>query len=161
MLRLLRVGVSGGRGGPVVAIVASRAASACAPKPKPLLRIDSSLVLVPVHVTNAMGASVTRARAATTSRISRTASNKRVSSFYTDDAPVSLGFLFDTSGSMRTKMKKSAEAAAAFFRTANPDDEFFLIEFNDRAKLTVPFTSAVGRSFISRSRTHVRPAGPP
>jgi VWFA-related protein len=49
--------------------------------------------------------------------------------------------LYDISGSMRNKIKKSAEAAAAFFKTSNPEDEFFLIEFSDRPKLTVPFTS--------------------
>ena len=80
-----------------------------------------------------------------------------VSSFYTDDAPVSVGFLFDASGSMRSKMKKSAEAAAAFFSTAGREDEFFLIQFNDRAKVTVPFTSESDDLF--QQITHTRPNG--
>ncbi len=58
-----------------------------------------------------------------------------------EDAPLSIGLLFDISGSMRNKIKKATEAAAAFFKTSNPQDEFFLIEFSDRPKLTVPFTS--------------------
>jgi VWFA-related protein len=57
-----------------------------------------------------------------------------------EDAPLSIGLVFDSSGSMHTKIRKSAEAAAVFFKIANPEDEFFLIEFNDRPKLTVPFT---------------------
>jgi Ca-activated chloride channel family protein len=41
---------------------------------------------------------------------------------------------------MRNKMEKASESVAAFFKTANTEDEFFLVEFNDRAKLTIPFT---------------------
>jgi Ca-activated chloride channel homolog len=140
---------------PVVAIV-PRERPRPAPEAEPLLRIDSSLVLVPVHVTNAIGASVT-GLSRDTFHVFEDRVEQTVSSFYTDDAPVSIGFLFDASGSMRTKMKKSAEAAAAFFRTANPEDEFFLIEFNDRAKLTVPFTSSSDELF--QQITHTRPTG--
>jgi Ca-activated chloride channel family protein len=120
---------------------------------EPLLRIDSSLVLVPVHVTNAIGASVTGLPRESfhllEDRVEQT-----VSSFGTEDAPVSIGFLFDTSGSMRSKMKKSAEAAAAFFRTANPEDEFFLVEFNDRAKLSLPFTRDSDVVYQEIAHTH-------
>jgi len=123
---------------------------------EPLLRIDSSLVLVPVHVTNPIGASVT-GLPQMTFHLFEDHTEQTISSFYTDDAPVSIGFLFDTSGSMRNKMKKSAEAAAAFFRTANRDDEFFLIEFNDRAKLTVPFTNESDE--VYQQIAHTRPTG--
>ena len=65
---------------------------------------------------------------------------QKVTHFAAEDAPISIGFLFDASGSMRNKIRKSTEGGRAFLRTANADDEFFLIEFNDRAKLAVPFT---------------------
>ncbi len=42
---------------------------------------------------------------------------------------------------MRDKMRKASEAAAAFFKTANAEDEFFLVEFGDRPRLAVPFTT--------------------
>jgi len=58
---------------------------------------------------------------------------------------------------MRSKMQKSCEAAASFFRTANPQDEFFLIEFNDRARLLLPFTQRTGDVYNEISR--IRPAG--
>jgi VWFA-related protein len=51
-----------------------------------------------------------------------------------------VGLVFDASGSMGSKLKRSRMAAAAFFKTANPEDEFFLVEFNDRPKLAVPLT---------------------
>lgn len=123
---------------------------------EPLLRVDSSLVQVPVHVTNAMGMSVT-GLTADNFRILEDRVEQTVSSFAMDDAPVSVGFLFDASGSMRTKMQKSAEAAAAFFRTANNDDEFFLIEFNDKARVAAPFTTDVNG--LQQEIERVKPSG--
>jgi Ca-activated chloride channel family protein len=140
---------------PAVAII-PRERPRPAPEAEPLLRIDSSLVLVPVHVTNSIGASVT-GLPREAFHIFEDQTEQTISSFYTDDAPVSIGFLFDASGSMRTKMKKSAEAAAAFFRTANREDEFFLIEFNDRARLMVPFTTESDE--VYQQITHTRPTG--
>src|SRR6202521_5280568 len=51
--------------------------------------------------------------------------------------------IFDMSGSMENKIDKSRLAAVQFFRTANPQDEFFLVNFNDRAKLVSEFTASV------------------
>ncbi|MEI4884375.1 hypothetical protein, partial [Klebsiella pneumoniae] len=44
---------------------------------------------------------------------------------------------------MADKIDKSRQAAVQFFRTANPQDEFFLVNFNDRAQLISPFTASV------------------
>ena len=63
--------------------------------------------------------------------------------FASDDVPVSIGVIFDMSGSMTDKSQKSRNAAVQFFRTANPQDEFFLVDFNDRAELITPFTGDV------------------
>jgi VWFA-related protein len=52
-----------------------------------------------------------------------------------------VGVVFDTSRSMGDNLQVSQQAVAQFLRTANPEDEFFLIEFNDRPRLTVPFTA--------------------
>ena len=54
--------------------------------------------------------------------------------------PLSVGLVFDTSSSMGAKLDRSRQAVAQFLRTANPQDEFFLVQFNDRPELTVPFT---------------------
>jgi Ca-activated chloride channel family protein len=103
------------------------------------LRVDVPLALIPVHVTTELGASVMNLKQENF-RIFEDGVEQKITNFSSEDAPVSIGLLFDASGSMRNKIRKSAEAAAAFFRTANVDDEFFLVEFNDRAKLAVPFT---------------------
>src|SRR5207237_1379560 len=77
--------------------------------------------------------------------------------FSLDDTPVSVGLLFDSSGSMEPKMRKAAEAAESFFKTANAADEFFLIEFGERPKLTVPFTTDANE--IHRRILRARPFG--
>ena len=64
--------------------------------------------------------------------------------FAREDAPLSVGIVFDMSGSMRDKLAKSREAMDQFLRDANPEDEFFLVEFSNAARLTVPFTTDTG-----------------
>ena len=68
---------------------------------------------------------------------------QEIVSFSSEDVPVSIGVIFDMSGSMADKIDKSRQAAVQFFRTANPQDEFFLVNFNDRAQLISPFTGSV------------------
>jgi VWFA-related protein len=120
------------------------------------LRIDASVVLVPAHVTNAFGAPITDL-AKENFRILEDGVEQPITYFATEETPVSVGFLFDSSASMRNKMRQSSEAAAAFFKTANKGDEFFLVEFNERAKLSVPFTSDANE--VYQRVVHVKPLG--
>jgi Ca-activated chloride channel family protein len=136
----------------VAIVVRSRPAA----EPAPLVRVDTSLVLVPVHITNAAGGTVTgipRDRF----RLLEDNTEQKIASFFTEDAPVSVGLLFDASGSMRPKMRKASEAAGAFFHATGPGDEFFLVEFNDRAHLIVPFTQDASVVYGEIART--KPAG--
>jgi len=98
------------------------------------------LVLIPVHVTTAGGTSVPDLTKESF-RLFDDDVVQKITYFAEDDAPVSVGLLFDTSASMQHKMRRASDAAASFLQTANAEDEFFLIEFNDRPKLTVPFTN--------------------
>jgi Ca-activated chloride channel homolog len=68
---------------------------------------------------------------------------QEVLTFSTEDVPISIGVIFDFSGSMANKIGKAREAALQFFKTANPLDEFFLVTFNERAELTSTFTNSV------------------
>ena len=121
-----------------------------------VLRVDSSLVVIPTWVTTADGASVTTLDRENF-RVIEDNVEQPIAYFNKDDAPLSIGLLFDTSGSMRNKMDKASESAAAFFRTANSEDEFFLVEFNDRAKLTIPFTPDSGEIYSRIAAT--KPSG--
>ena len=106
---------------------------------QPILRVNSSLVLVPVRVTDADGVTVTSLHK-DDFEIFEDGVRQPITHFAKDDAPVSVGVLLDISGSMKNKMERASQAATEFFKYANPEDEFFLVEFNERAKLKTSFT---------------------
>src|SRR5581483_10613080 len=124
--------------------------------PKADIRVDTALVLVPAQVTDIVGAPVTDLRK-DDFKMFEDGVEQPITNFSREDAPLSIGLLFDISGSMRNKIKKATEATAEFFKTANPQDEFFLIEFSDRPKLSVPFTSDTNE--IYDRIAHTKPFG--
>jgi len=67
---------------------------------------------------------------------------QQIAHFTDEDAPVSLGIVYDVSGSMRERINRSIRALRRFIETSNNDDDFFLIAFNDRAKLIQDFTAS-------------------
>jgi Ca-activated chloride channel family protein len=75
-----------------------------------------------------------------------------------EDAPISIGIIFDTSGSMADKIERSREAALQILKTANPQDEFLLVSFAGDAKLTSGFTSNI-EEFQNRMML-TKPKGP-
>ena len=110
--------------------------------PRSNIRVDSTLVLIPVTVTDPLNRFVTGLEK-DNFRIFEDKSEQEVLQFSSEDAPLSVGVVFDCSGSMGSKLEKSRQAVAQFFKTANPDDEFFLVQFNDRAELAVKFTTSL------------------
>jgi Ca-activated chloride channel homolog len=103
------------------------------------LRIDTTLVQINVTVTDPLNRFVTGLEKEHF-RLFEDKIEQKIRDFSSEDAPLSIGLVFDTSGSMGPKLQKSRQAAVQFFKTANPEDEFFLVEFNDRPELVVPFT---------------------
>ncbi len=124
--------------------------------PDPLVRVDSALVLIPAHVTTATGAPVTDL-SVQNFHLYEDNVEQTVASFSAEEAPISVGLLFDASGSMRNKLAKASEAASRFFSTANAQDEFFLVKISGRAKLVEPFTTD-SLGLVQQIR-HFRPAG--
>ena len=104
------------------------------------IRVDTNLVLIPVAVTDPLGRFVTGLERENF-KVIEDKIEQTISQFASEDAPLSVGLVFDTSNSMGAKLQKSRQAAAQFFKTANPEDEFFLVQFSDRPELVVPFTS--------------------
>lgn len=105
----------------------------------PDIRVDTTLVQIPVTVTDPMGRYVTGLDKENF-KLFENGVEQELSAFSSEDAPMSVGVVFDTSGSMGSKLQRSRMAVAQFLKTANPEDEFFLVQFNDRVDLTVPFT---------------------
>jgi len=103
------------------------------------IRVDTTLVQINVTVTDPLNRFVTGLEKEHF-RLFEDKIEQKIRDFSSEDAPLSIGLVFDTSGSMGPKLQKSRQAAVQFFKTANPEDEFFLVEFNDRPELVVPFT---------------------
>ncbi|MFY9558201.1 MAG: VWA domain-containing protein [Blastocatellia bacterium] len=74
---------------------------------------------------------------------------QQIAHFTDDDAPVSLGIVYDVSGSMKERVGRSIRALRRFIETSHNDDDFFLIGFNDRAKLVQDFTTS-GDSILGK-----------
>jgi Ca-activated chloride channel family protein len=111
-------------------------------KPAATLRSDINLVLVPVSVCDPMNRPVTGLEKEHF-KIFDDKVEQSITHFAMDDEAVAVGLVFDISGSMGPKLRRSRQAAAEFFRTANPEDEFFLVEFNDQPKMVVPLTRQI------------------
>ncbi|HEV2387105.1 MAG TPA: VWA domain-containing protein [Candidatus Acidoferrales bacterium] len=106
------------------------------------LRLDVDMVLVPVTVVDPYDRLVTGLEQ-DNFRVFENNIEQEVIHFDEEDVPISIGVVFDMSGSMSDKIDKSKMAALQFFKTANPQDEFFLVDFSDRAQLVSSFTSDV------------------
>ena len=106
------------------------------------IKVDVPLVLINVTVTDPMVRLVTGLEK-DHFRVTEDKTEQEITHFGSEDSPLSLGIVFDASGSMGYKMSKAREAVAQFFKTANPEDEFFLVQFNDRPEMMSGFTRSL------------------
>ena len=104
------------------------------------LRVDTTLVLIPVAVTDSLNRFVLGLQKEDF-HLSEDGVAQNVAHFSGEDAPLSVGLVFDESGSMDYKLRTSQSAVVQFLKAMNADDEAFLVEFSDAAKLSVGFTS--------------------
>ena len=125
------------------------------PAPEATIRVFSNLVLVPVSVNDPLNRPVSGLERENF-RVFEDKVEQKIESFAMDDEPVAVGLVFDTSGSMGEKLRRSRMAAKEFFRTSNPEDEFFLVEFDSTPRLEVPLTSNTGtiENQLTFSRSH-------
>jgi Ca-activated chloride channel family protein len=106
------------------------------------MRVDVDLVLIPVTVTDPMNRLVTGLEKENFS-LWDNGQKEEIRHFSSEDAPISLGVIFDMSGSMNNKVDKAKQAVVEFFKTANPDDEFFMVAFNDKPEMISDFTNSI------------------
>jgi len=102
--------------------------------------VDTTLVVVPVTVTDANNRFVLGLEKSDF-QVFEDGVEQKITHFSGEDAPISIGLLIDTSGSMTMKLDTSRRAAEELLKTLNPQDEAFLIEFSDRAQLVQAFTN--------------------
>jgi Ca-activated chloride channel homolog len=103
-------------------------------------RADSTLVLVPVSVTDPSNRYVLGLEKEAF-HLSEDDVPQTIRFFSNEDAPLSIGLLVDVSGSMGAKLETSRRAVIEFLKTLNAADEAFLVDFSDRAELAMPLTS--------------------
>lgn len=105
-----------------------------------VIHADSRLVLVPVSVTDPMQRFVTGLNR-DNFEVFEGAKAQRIQHFSSEDVPVSLGIILDTSGSMSDKLERVREAVNQLCEVSNPQDEYFMITFADEPRLAVDFTT--------------------
>ncbi len=103
------------------------------------IQVHSDLVLIPVTVTDNKGRVVAGLEKEHFTLFEDT-EQQEITHFAAEDAPASIGIVFDASDSMGPRMAKAREAVHALLRAANPADEFFLVRFSSEARLVVPMT---------------------
>ena len=106
----------------------------------PKFKADSTLVLIPVSVTDHSNRFVLGLRKQDF-RILEDGVEQTVVNLSGEDTPLSIGLLYDRSGSMGDKLQTSRQAATQFLKTMNTPDEAFLVDFADEAKVAQAFTS--------------------
>jgi len=120
--------------------VGSRLFAQPAPQSEAIVRADKNLVLVPISVIDERDRPVTGLER-NHFRVFDNRVEQTIESFSREDEPLAVGIVFDTSGSMGGKLRRSRLAVKAFLDTANPDDQFLLVEFSNHPTITIPLTN--------------------
>ncbi len=105
-------------------------------------RSDTRLVVLHASVVDKKGKLVTNLNR-DAFKVFENQQAQEIKVFRREDVPVSLGIIIDDSGSMMTKRARVEAAALAMVKESNPQDEVFIVNFNDDAYLDVPFTNDI------------------
>ena len=131
------------------------AAFAQAPGEEAIFRADTRLVVLHASVVDKSGKLVTNLQQ-NAFKVFENGAEQSIKIFKREDVPVSMGILIDDSGSMRDKRAKVAASALALVKASNPQDEVFVVNFNDEAYLDQPFTNDIHKLEDALSRIDSR-----
>jgi VWFA-related protein len=106
------------------------------------IRVETRLVVLHCAVMDKQGRLVTNLPM-NAFRVYENKVEQPIRIFRREDIPVSLGIVIDNSGSMRDKRQRVEAAAIELVKASNPQDEVFVVNFNDEAYLDVPFTNDI------------------
>jgi Ca-activated chloride channel family protein len=126
--------------------------------PPPVFKVGVEMVYLKVSVTDPLNRQVTGLEKEHF-RVYEDKVEQTIVHFSQQSAPISAGFIFDVSASMKdnNNIRKAKAAIARFFEAGNPEDEFFLVTFNHVSKLVQPFTDS--GSTIVNEVTMQKPGG--
>ena len=106
-------------------------------------RTDASLVLVPVTVTDRNGAIINGLPREAFS-VRENGREREIRAFSVEEEPVSIGVVFDLSGSMKESLGGARQALRSLMASANPDDEAFLETVSTHPQSALGFTNDIG-----------------
>jgi Ca-activated chloride channel family protein len=112
--------------------------------PGATIKIDVDLVLLTATVTGLDGRTVTGLQQKHF-RLWEDKVEQQIEYLTEEDTPVSIGLIFDATGSMADKITAARDAAATFLRASNPEDEFFLVTFSQEPRFVEFFTTDISR----------------
>jgi Ca-activated chloride channel family protein len=127
------------------------------------LSVDVDLVVFNVTVTDSKGHAV-KGLSKENFRIVEDGQEQTVQFVHPEDIPATVGLVIDNSGSMRRKRSDVIDAAMAFAESSNPQDEIFIVNFNERVSMGlpagVPFTSDLNqlRAALANTRAEGKTA---
>jgi len=146
----------------VFLLAAACSAQTAPPTPQPdkvpetTFRVGTDLVALNVSVFDASG-QIVKGLPRSAFTVYENNVKQEVSVFRQEDVPVSLGLAIDDSASMRNKKDRVASAALAMIKASNPDDEIFIITFNEEPELLQDFTGKI--DVLERSLHKMRTQG--
>jgi Ca-activated chloride channel homolog len=131
--------------------------------PETTFKVGTDLVLLNVSVFDS-ASKVIKGLSQGTFTVYENNVKQEISVFRQEDVPVSLGLVIDNSASMLNKKDRVVSASLAMVKASNPDDEVFIINFNEEPQLTEDFTNDLGllenrlRSLKTQGETAMRDA---
>lgn len=120
------------------------------------MRVEVNLVLVPVTVTDTMNHPIIGLQKQDFA-IYENSKPQQIKHFSSEDGPISIGLILDFSKSMTNKVDTERAAVAAFFRNANPEDDYFVVTVSDHPHLFASTTQSIGT--IQASLSQIVPHG--
>jgi Ca-activated chloride channel homolog len=121
-----------------------------------MIKVSVDLVLVPVTIVDDMNRRIIGLQSENFD-LFEGKHHQRIRYFSAEDAPISVGIVLDLSGSMKTKIERAREAVQEFLKSANPEDEFFLVTFSDTPQMSSDFTPRI--EDIENQLAFARPNG--
>jgi Ca-activated chloride channel family protein len=123
---------------------AIRAQDSASNKKSQTLKVDVDLVLVNATVSDSLGRMVTGLQKENF-QLWEDKVEQKVEYFSSEETPLSIGLIFDATGSMSDKISTARDAAGTFLKMGNPEDEFFLVTFSQQPRLAEEFTTDITR----------------
>jgi Ca-activated chloride channel family protein len=123
------------------------------------ISVDVALVVLPATVTDRQGGFVSNL-GEQDFEVYENGVKQHIRLFRNEDIPVTVGMVVDQSTSMRPKLAEVSAAAQTFVRSSNPEDEMFVVNFNEHVSLGLPGAVRFTNDTVQLARAIVtRPAG--